>query len=132
MNKKLYIGSLSYDTTDDGLRELFSAAGAVLSAEVIRDRYTGRSKGFGFVEMETVAEAEKAIGEFNGAMLDGREIKVAEAQPRRESSQGFDRRGGGGDRRDRPQDSDRRGGGGDRRDRPQDSDRRGGDRRERW
>lgn len=99
MNKKLYVGSLSYDTTDDGLRELFSSAGTVQSAEVIRDRYTGRSKGFGFVEMETVAEAEKAISEFNGATLDGREIKVAEAKPRRERSGGFDRGGGG--RRDR-------------------------------
>jgi len=114
MNKKLYIGSLSYDTTDDGLRELFSTVGTVLSAEVIRDRYTGRSKGFGFVEMETAEEAEKAIGEFNGAMLDGREIKVAEAQPRREQPRGSDRRGGG------------------RREQRRDSDRWGDDRRDRW
>jgi CspA family cold shock protein len=72
------------DTTDDGLRELFSAQGTVASAEVIRDRYTGRSKGFGFVEMETVQDAEKAIAAHNATMLDGREIKVAEARPRRE------------------------------------------------
>ncbi len=58
MNKRLYIGSLSFDTTEDELRELFSRVGTVRSAEVIRDRYTGRSRGFGFVEMETVAEAE--------------------------------------------------------------------------
>ncbi len=98
MNKKLYVGGLSYDTTDDGLRELFTAQGTVLSAEVIRDRYTGRSKGFGFVEMETVQDAEKAIAAHNATMLDGREIKVAEAQPRRERG-GSDR--GGSDRRDR-------------------------------
>lgn len=114
MNKKLYIGSLSYDTTDDGLRELFATVGTVLSAEVIRDRNTGRSKGFGFVEMETVEEAEKAIGELNGTMLDGREIKVAEAQPRREQPRSPDRRGGGRRERER-RDSDR-----------------WGDRRERW
>ncbi len=91
MNKKLYVGGLSYDTTDDGLRELFSAQGTVLSAEVIRDRYTGRSKGFGFVEMETVQDAEKAIAAHNATMLDGREIKVAEARPRREQRD-FNRR----------------------------------------
>ncbi|MBC8449495.1 MAG: RNA-binding protein [Chloroflexi bacterium] len=108
MNKKLYVGSLSYDTTDDGLRELFSGQGTVLSAEVIRDRYTGRSKGFGFVEMETVEGAEKAISAFNGTSLDDREITVAEARPPRERTErsgGYDRRGGGG------------GGGGGRRDR---------------
>jgi RNA recognition motif-containing protein len=84
MNKRLYCGSLSYDTTDSGLRELFSTAGTVVSAEVIMDRYSGRSKGFGFVEMDTEEEAEKAVTQFNGAMLDGRTITVAEARPRRE------------------------------------------------
>jgi len=78
MNKRLYIGSLSFDTTEDRLGELFSSVGTVWSAEVIRDRYTGRSRGFGFVEMETVAEAEKAISTFDGTTLGGREIKVAE------------------------------------------------------
>ncbi len=86
MNKKLYVGSLSFDTTEDELRELFSRVGTVRSAEVIRDRYTGRSRGSGFVEMETVAEAEKAISTFEGTTLGGREIKVAEARPRRERS----------------------------------------------
>ena len=100
MSKRLYVGGLSYDTTDDGLRELFSTAGTVVSAEAIRDRYTGRSKGFGFVEMDTVAEAEKAISEFNGSTLDGREITVAEARPRRERSRDSGG-GGGGGRRDR-------------------------------
>lgn len=103
MNKKLHVGSLSYDTSDDGLRELFSTVGTVLSAEVIRDRYSGRSKGFGFVEMETVEEAEKAINELNGTALDGREIAVAEARPPRERTWEPERRGG-----ERP---DRRSGG---------------------
>jgi RNA recognition motif-containing protein len=87
MNKRLYVGSLSYDTTDQGLRDLFVTAGTVVSAEVISDRYSGRSKGFGFVEMETEEGAEKAISQFNGTSLDGREITVAEARPRRERRQ---------------------------------------------
>ena len=87
MNKRLYVGSLSYDTTDAGLGELFATAGTVVSAEVISDRYSGRSKGFGFVEMETDEGAEKAVAEFNGKTLDGREITVAEARPRREKRQ---------------------------------------------
>ena len=89
MNKRLYVGSLSYDTTDDGLRTLFATAGAVASAEVISDRYSGRSKGFGFVEMESNEDAEKAISQFNGTTLDGREISVAEARPRRERRDDF-------------------------------------------
>ena len=97
MNKRLYVGSLSYDTTDDGLRELFATAGTVVSAEVIMDRYSGRSKGFGFVEMETEEGAEKAVSELNGTNLDGREITVAEARPRRER----ERRQDYGGRRDR-------------------------------
>jgi len=97
MNKRLYVGSLSYDTTDDGLRELFATAGTVASAEVIMDRYSGRSKGFGFVEMETEEGAEKAVSELNGTNLDGREITVAEARPRRER----ERRQDYGGRRDR-------------------------------
>lgn len=91
MNKRLYVGGLSYDTTDDGLNELFSTAGTVLSAEVIKDRYSGRSKGFGFVEMESEEEAEKAVAQFNGTTLDGREVTVAEAKPRRERRQDSDR-----------------------------------------
>jgi cold-inducible RNA-binding protein len=89
MSKRLYVGSLSYDTTDQSLRELFVTAGTVASAEVISDRHSGRSKGFGFVEMETDEDAAKAISQLNGTNLDGREINVAEARPRRERRQDF-------------------------------------------
>jgi RNA recognition motif-containing protein len=81
MAKKLYVGGLSYDTTQDGLRDLFSQAGSVTSATIIMDRMSGRSKGFGFVEMSSDQEAEKAIGMFNGKDLDGRSITVNEARP---------------------------------------------------
>jgi RNA recognition motif-containing protein len=111
MSKRLYVGNLSYNTTDDSLRELFGKAGTVLSAEVVRDRYTDRSKGFGFVEMESAADADKAISDYDGTSLDGREIKVSEARPRQEQSRGFDRGRGGGDR-GAPRGQDR--GGGDR------------------
>jgi len=92
MNKKLYCGNLSYSTTDDQLRELFSQVGPVESAVVITDRMTGRSKGFGFIEMETEDAARQAIERLDGHDLDGRNIKVAEARPRRDR---FDRGGGG-------------------------------------
>ncbi len=81
MNKKLYIGGLSYDTTENALQDLFSQAGTVESAVIITDRVSGRSKGFGFVEMATEKEAEKAIEMFNGKELDGRTITVNEARP---------------------------------------------------
>lgn len=81
MAKKLYVGSLSYDTTEDSLRNLFAQAGTVESATVIMDRMSGRSKGFGFVEMSSDAEAQKAIEMFNGKELDGRTITVNEARP---------------------------------------------------
>ena len=81
MAKKLYVGSLSYNTTSDGLQAAFSAAGAVTSATVIMDKMTGRSKGFGFVEMSNDDEAQKAIAMFNGKDLDGRAIVVNEARP---------------------------------------------------
>lgn len=82
MAKKLYVGNLSYSTNDEGLREHFSQAGTVASAVVISDRETGRSKGFGFVEYENDAEADKAIEMFDGQDLDGRNLKVNEARPR--------------------------------------------------
>ncbi|PIR02811.1 MAG: RNA-binding protein [Candidatus Nealsonbacteria bacterium CG_4_9_14_3_um_filter_35_11] len=85
MEKKLYIGSLSYSTTEDSLRDLFSQAGTVDSVAVIIDKISGRSKGFGFVEMSTEEEAEKAIEMFNGKELDGRKIVVNEARPMRKS-----------------------------------------------
>lgn len=79
---RLFIGSLSWDTTDDGLQEFFSQFGTVVSATVIRDRATNRSKGFGFVEMSTEEEAAVAIEKGNDQELDGRTIVVNEARPR--------------------------------------------------
>ncbi len=92
MNKKLYVGGLSYDTSEDGLREAFAQAGNVASAIVITDKMSGRSKGFGFVEMATEEEATKAIELWNGKELDGRTLKVDEARPPSEGPRG----GGGG------------------------------------
>jgi cold-inducible RNA-binding protein len=100
MNKKLYIGNLSYDATEDEIRELFASAGTVVSVSLMTDRETGRPKGFGFVEMETAEGAQQAVQTINGKMLHGREIKVDEARPPRErgsrDSFGGGRRGGGG------------------------------------
>lgn len=84
MGKKLYVGSLPYSATDDQLKEHFSGAGTVESATVIMDRNSGRSKGFGFVEMSTDDEAAKAIEMFNGQDFDGRKILVNEARPMKE------------------------------------------------
>jgi len=81
MSNKLYVGSLSYDTNDDSLREFFSQAGTVTSASVIMDRMSGRSKGFGFVEMASEEEAKKAVEMLNGKELDGRTLIVDEARP---------------------------------------------------
>lgn len=104
MSKKLYVGGLSYDTTESTLKETFAGAGTVESATIIMDRMSGRSKGFGFVEMSSDEEAEKAIEMFNGKEIDGRSVTVNEARPQesRPRGGGFDRgsRGGfGGDRR---------------------------------
>ncbi len=107
MSKKIYVVNLSFDTTDDKLNQLFATYGAVTSANVIMDRLTGRSRGFGFVEMENNAEADKAIAELNGKNVDGRALKVSEAQPREDKPRGGGgggfgggggRRGGGGGR----------------------------------
>ncbi len=81
MNKKLYIGGVSYDTNDDGLKTAFEQAGAVDSATIITDKFTGRSRGFGFVEMSTEEDAQKAIDMWNGKELDGRTLTVDEARP---------------------------------------------------
>jgi RNA recognition motif-containing protein len=80
MVKKLYVGGLSWGTTDDTLRAAFAQAGNVISAVVIKDKFTGRSKGFGFVEMEE-AEANAAVEMFDGKELDGRVVRVNEARP---------------------------------------------------
>lgn len=96
MAKKLYVGSLSYDTTSDGLRAAFAAAGTVTSATVIMDKMSGRSKGFGFVEMANDDEADKAITMFNGKELDGRTIVVNEARPMTDRPSGGRGFGGGG------------------------------------
>ena len=82
---KIFAGGLSWNTDDDGLREAFEAYGEVDSAKVITDRDTGRSRGFGFVEMPDSADAQKAIDELDGAELDGRNIRVNEAQERRDN-----------------------------------------------
>ena len=92
MGKKLYVGNLAYGVTDSQLEQLFSAHGAVQSAQVIMDRDTGRSKGFGFVEMSNSAEAEAAISALNGVEKEGRAMTVNEARPKAEGGGG----GGGG------------------------------------
>ena len=92
MNNKLYVGGLPYSTTEEALEQLFSEHGNVESAKVITDRDTGRSRGFGFVEMESAGEAQKAISALNGTDLDGRTLTVNEAKPRENRSRG----GGGG------------------------------------
>ena len=81
MAKKLYVGGLSYNTTDAVLKDTFAQAGTVVSATIIIDKMTNRSKGFGFVEMSTDEEAAKAIELFDGKELDGRTVKVNEAKP---------------------------------------------------
>lgn len=98
MAAKLFVGSLSWDTTDATLHDFFAAAGTVVSASVIMDKYTGRSRGFGFVEMATDEEAKKAIETLNGQTLDNRQIVVNEAKPQapRDNSRGFGGGGGGG------------------------------------
>src|SRR5579864_5614625 len=99
MAKKLYVGNLSYQVDSSELEQLFTAHGQVLSAQVINDRDTGRSKGFGFVEMANDSEAEAAIAALNGQQHNGRALTVNEARPREERSFGGGGGGGGGGRR---------------------------------
>ena len=94
MGRKLYVGNLGYDVTDSDLQQMFAGHGTVDSATVISDRSTGQSKGFGFVEMSSNAEAEAAIAALDGKELGGRAIKVNEAKPRPAGGGG----GGGGGR----------------------------------
>ncbi len=97
MGTKLYVGGLPYSTTEQQLSELFSQQGSVTSAKVISDKFTGQSRGFGFVEMATGEEAQKAITALNGTQMDGRTITVNEARPQ-EKRTGSGSGGYGGDR----------------------------------
>ena len=107
MSKRLYVGNLSFNTTEDQLHELFTANGKVVSTKLISDKFSGRSKGFGFVEMADDAEAEKTISELNGKEVDGRKLTVNEARPMekrtgnkgRGGGRGFSGGGGGGFKR---------------------------------
>ena len=97
MENKLYVGNLPYSATEDDLKNHFSQAGTVTSVALIKDRATGRAKGFGFVELSTAEEAQKAISMFHGQEFMGRTITVNVARPREERPRNFgDRRGGGG------------------------------------
>src|SRR5918992_3350769 len=99
MGSKLYVGGLPYSVTEGRLQEIFSAHGTVESANVISDKFTGQSRGFGFVEMSSSSEAQKAIESLNGTQLDGRTLTVNEAKPmaRRDNGGGGGGRGGGGE-----------------------------------
>jgi RNA recognition motif-containing protein len=85
--KKIYVGNLPWSADEAGLRDLFSSVGEVLSAAVVSDRETGRSRGFGFIEMDD-SDADKAISELNGREMDGRQLRINEARPREERSGG--------------------------------------------
>ncbi len=89
---RIYVGGISYNTNSEGLRRLFEAHGSVTDANIVEDRFSGQSKGFGFVDMPNEAEAQAAIGQLNGRLVDGRPLTVNEARPREERSGG----GGGG------------------------------------
>ena len=95
MTTKLYVGNLAFQTTSQELQELFAQAGTVESASVVEDRDTGRSRGFGFVEMSSTEECTAAIGQFNGKEVNGRALKVNEAKPRENRGGGFGGNGGG-------------------------------------
>jgi len=95
MSKKLYVGNLSYETTEATLTELFGGIGEVVSANIITDRTTGRPRGYGFVEMAEDSAAEQAVSQLNGQDVDGRSIKVEEARPRQPRGEGSSWRGGG-------------------------------------
>ncbi len=96
METKIYVGNLSFTTTEEDLKELFAQAGTIATLDLIKDRETGQSKGFAFIEMSTQAEAEKAISMFNGKMIASRELKVNLARPREERGGGGYGRGGSG------------------------------------
>ena len=91
----IYVGNLSYQTTEDELRDLFAEFGDVVSAKLIVDKFTGQSKGFGFVEMSNNSEAQKAMDELNGRDVNGRSVTVNQARPRQDRSRGGGGGGGG-------------------------------------
>lgn len=95
MESKLYVGNLPYSATEEELSQMFGQAGTVTSVAIIKDRETGRSKGFAFVEMASEAEAQKAISMLNGQAMGGRDLRVSIARPREEGSRSFGNRGGG-------------------------------------
>ena len=100
MSKKLYVGNLPFSVTQDSLEQLFASKGEVLSVSLINDKYTGQSRGFGFVEMKRDDEAQKAIDELNGFDFEGRALVVNEARPQQPREGGFrEPRGGGSSRR---------------------------------
>ncbi len=96
MSNKLFVGNLSFNTTENDLREAFAAHGTVLEANLMLDRETGRGRGFGFVTMSTPEEAQKAINTLNGSSVDGRSLTVNVAKPREERAGGSRGNGGGG------------------------------------
>ena len=98
MSMKLYVGNLAFTTSSQDLQELFAQAGTVESASVVEDRDTGRSRGFGFVEMSSKEEGESAISQFNGKEVNGRALNVNEARPRENRGGGGGRGGYGGNR----------------------------------
>lgn len=117
MAMRLFVGGLSWDTTEDSLKQFFSQAGTVTSVSIITDKFSGKSKGFGFVEFASDEDAKKAIAELNGKELDNRTLTINEARPMqpRENRGGFGGGGGGFNRGggrggDRPRGGDRRGG----------------------
>ncbi len=111
MEVKLFIGNLSFATKEEDLRELLAQAGTIVSADLIKDRATGESKGFAFVVMGSQADAAKATQMFNGYMLDGREIKVGPAREKESTGGGFGGRREGGYGNRRPNTNKNRGGG---------------------
>ena len=101
MSMKLYVGNLAFQTSSNELQELFTQVGTVESSNIIEDRDTGRSRGFGFVEMSTKEEGEAAIAQFNGKEVNGRSLTVNEAKPREDRGNGGGSRNGGGNREKR-------------------------------
>ncbi|HEY5883442.1 MAG TPA: RNA-binding protein [Pyrinomonadaceae bacterium] len=112
MSMKLYVGNLAFATSSTELQELFAQAGTVESANIIEDRDTGRSRGFGFVEMSSKEEGEAAIAQFNGKEINGRALNVNEAKPRENRGGGGGRGGFGGNRNGGGYNGNRGGGGG--------------------